>query len=77
MSSTNASSGRSDPIVVHARPLPSAPSLEYERKEAKALLERIHVGEGLASPTGRQRRRATLIRGTAQPGTTKGRAGTS
>jgi hypothetical protein len=41
MSST-AGEGR-DPIAAHARALPAAPSLEYERKEAKALLKQIHA----------------------------------
>jgi hypothetical protein len=27
------------------RSLPSAPNLEFERKEAKALLRQIHAGE--------------------------------
>jgi len=33
-----------DPIAAHVRALPDAPSLEYERKEAKALLKQIHAG---------------------------------
>jgi hypothetical protein len=42
MSSTTGDSR--DPIAAHARALPAAPSLEYERKEAKALLKQIHTG---------------------------------
>ena len=41
MSSTGESR---DPIAAHARALPAAPSVEYERKEAKALLKQIHGG---------------------------------
>src|SRR5215475_4210090 len=33
-----------DPIAAHVRALPAAPSLEYERKEAKALLKQVHAG---------------------------------
>ena len=45
MSSTNPAPGRGDPIARDVRPLPSAPSLEYERKEAKALLKQIRAGD--------------------------------
>lgn len=45
MSSTNARPGRGDPIAPRVRPLPGAPSLEYERKEAKALVRRIRAGD--------------------------------
>ncbi|MEP6732257.1 MAG: hypothetical protein ABJE10_16550, partial [bacterium] len=45
MSSTNQAPHRADPIARHVRPLPSAPSLEYERKEAKTLLKRIRAGK--------------------------------
>ena len=45
MSSTNPALGRSDPIVPQVRPLPSAPSLEFERKEAKAFLKQIRAGD--------------------------------
>jgi hypothetical protein len=34
-----------EPIARDVRPLPSTPSLEYERKEAKALLKQIRAGE--------------------------------
>src|SRR5215213_4218453 len=37
--------GRAEPIARDVRPLPSAPSLEYERKEAKALLKQIRAGD--------------------------------
>lgn len=43
--STNPTPGRGEPIAPSARALPSAPSLEYERKEAKALLRRIRAGD--------------------------------
>jgi hypothetical protein len=39
------SAAERDPIARHARSLPSAPSLEYERKEAKALLKQIRAGD--------------------------------
>ena len=45
MSSTSPTPGRGEPIAPHVRPLPSAPSLEYERKEAKALMRRIRAGD--------------------------------
>jgi hypothetical protein len=41
---SNPAPRRDDSIARHVRPLPSAPSLEYERKEAKALLKRIRAG---------------------------------
>ena len=43
--STNPTTGRGEPIAANGRTLPSAPSLEYERKEAKALLRRIRAGD--------------------------------
>ena len=43
MSSTNPTSAGGDPIAPHARPLPSAPSLEFERKHAKALLKQVRA----------------------------------
>ena len=45
MSSTNPTSAGGDPIAPHARPLPSAPSLEFERKHAKALLKQVRAGK--------------------------------
>jgi hypothetical protein len=36
---------RHEPIARDVRPLPSAPSLEYERKEAKSLLKQLHAGD--------------------------------
>jgi hypothetical protein len=45
MSVTSPMPGRGDPIAPHVRPLPSAPSLEYERKDAKALLRQIRRGD--------------------------------
>lgn len=36
---------RDEPIARDVRPLPSAPSLEYERKEAKSLLRQLHAGD--------------------------------
>lgn len=45
MSSTNPAPGRGEPIAREVRSLPSAPSLEYERKEAKALLKQIRAGD--------------------------------
>jgi len=45
MSSTNARPGRGDPIAPPVRPLPAAPSLEYERKEAKSLVRRLRAGD--------------------------------
>ncbi|CAN5876279.1 hypothetical protein BH11GEM1_BH11GEM1_21990 [soil metagenome] len=44
MSGTNNTPARGDAIPRHVRPLPSAPSLEYERKEAKTLLKGIRTG---------------------------------
>ena len=49
MSSTSPTPGRGEPIARHVRALPSAPSLEYERKEAKALLRRVCAGDADAS----------------------------
>jgi hypothetical protein len=43
MSSTSPAQERGEPIARHVRPLPSAPSLEYERKDAKKLLRQIRV----------------------------------
>lgn len=45
MSGRNPASERGESIARDVRPLPSAPSLEYERKEAKALLKQIHAGD--------------------------------
>ena len=45
MSRTNSTTGGGDAIARHVRALPSAPSLEYERKEAKALLRLIRAGD--------------------------------
>ena len=45
MSSTNPVSGRDDPIARQVRPLPTSPSLEFERKEAKAFLKQIRAGD--------------------------------
>jgi hypothetical protein len=45
MSSTNPAPGAGDPIANHVRPLPSAPSLEFERKHAKALLKQVRAGK--------------------------------
>ena len=36
---------RADPIARDARPLPATPHLEYERKQAKALLKQLHAGD--------------------------------
>src|SRR5687768_15222132 len=36
---------RDEPIARDVRPLPNAPSLEYERKEAKALLRQVRAGD--------------------------------
>ena len=36
---------RADPIARSARPLPATPHLEYERKQAKALLKQLHAGD--------------------------------
>ena len=40
----NPAPARGEPIARDVRPLPSAPSLEYERKEAKAFLKQIRAG---------------------------------
>lgn len=45
MSSTNPAARRGEPIARDVRPLPSAPSLEYERKDAKALLKQIRAAD--------------------------------
>jgi hypothetical protein len=45
MSSTNPTTVVADPIARHVRPLPSAPSLEFERKHAKALLKQVRAGK--------------------------------
>ena len=45
MSSTTPRPPRGEPIARDVRPLPNAPSLEYERKEAKALLRQIRAGD--------------------------------
>jgi hypothetical protein len=45
MPSTNPAPRRDEPIARDVRPLPNAPSLEYERKEAKALLRQIRAGD--------------------------------
>jgi hypothetical protein len=42
---TNHTPGRSEPIASTVRALPSTPSLEYEHKQAKALLRRIRAGD--------------------------------
>jgi hypothetical protein len=36
---------RGEPVARDVRPLPANPSLEYERKEAKALLRQLHAGD--------------------------------
>ncbi|MBK6496185.1 MAG: hypothetical protein IPG05_13985 [Gemmatimonadetes bacterium] len=36
---------RADPIARSARPLPATPHLDYERKQAKALLKQVHAGD--------------------------------
>ncbi|MBP6442703.1 MAG: hypothetical protein KA267_01640 [Gemmatimonadales bacterium] len=36
---------RADPIARNARPLPATPHLDYERKQAKALLKQLHAGD--------------------------------
>jgi len=43
MSSTKPARERGESIARNVRPLPNAPSLEYERKEAKALLRQIRA----------------------------------
>ena len=48
MSSSNPAPSRGESITRDVRPLPSAPSLEYERKEAKALLKQIHAADPAA-----------------------------
>jgi len=45
MSSTNSTPAGGDPIAPRVRPLPSAPSLEFERKHAKALLKQVRAGK--------------------------------
>jgi hypothetical protein len=45
MSSTNPTPQRGETIARDVRALPNAPSLEYERKEAKALLKQLRAGE--------------------------------
>ena len=55
MSSTSPAPQRSEPIARDVRPLPDSPSLEYERKEAKALLKQVRAGSADAL----QRMRAT------------------
>jgi hypothetical protein len=45
MASTTPTPGAGDPIARHVRPLPSAPSLEFERKAAKALLKQVRAEE--------------------------------
>jgi hypothetical protein len=42
---SNRKPARAEPIARDVRPLPANPSLEYERKEAKALLRRLHAGD--------------------------------
>src|SRR5687768_12502542 len=44
MPSNNPAPARCEPIGRSVRPLPGAPSLEYERKEAKAFLKQIRAG---------------------------------
>ena len=48
MSSTTPAPRRDEPIARDVRPLPNAPSLEYERKESKALLRRIRAADPAA-----------------------------
>lgn len=36
---------RADPIARDARPLPATPHLDFERKQAKALLKQLHAGD--------------------------------
>ncbi len=43
--SNNPAPGRGEPIARDVRPLPPAPSLEYERKDAKVLLKQIRSGD--------------------------------
>jgi ClpA/ClpB-like protein len=45
MSSNSSAQELGEPIARDVRPLPGAPSLEYERKEAKSLLRQIHAGD--------------------------------
>ena len=54
MSGRNPAPAR-ESIACDVRPLPGAPSLEYERKEAKSFLRQIHAGE----PDALRRVRAT------------------
>lgn len=44
MPSNKPAPARGEPIARSVRPLPGAPSLEYERKEAKAFLKQIRAG---------------------------------
>lgn len=48
MSSTHPVARRGEPIARDVRPLPNAPSLEFERKEAKALRRQIRAGDAAA-----------------------------
>ncbi|MES2306557.1 MAG: Clp protease N-terminal domain-containing protein [Gemmatimonadota bacterium] len=48
MSGTRRTPGSRDPIPVSSRPLPNNPSLEYERKNAKAFLKQLHAGDAAA-----------------------------
>lgn len=43
--SSNLAPGRGEPLARDVRPLPAAPSLKYERKDAKALLKQIRAGD--------------------------------
>ena len=45
MSSTSPAPRRGEPIARSVRPLPDSPSLEHERKDAKALLRRLRAGD--------------------------------
>jgi carboxypeptidase C (cathepsin A) len=45
MSSSNPAAPRGEPIPRDVRPLPTAPNLEFERKEAKAFIKQIHAGD--------------------------------
>ena len=56
MSSTAPRGPAPDVPASHVRPLPSRPNLEYERKQAKKLLQQIHQGD----PEAWQRARAQL-----------------
>lgn len=48
MSGSSPTPRRSDPIARDVRPLPSTPSLEFERKDAKAFLKQLHAGDAEA-----------------------------